>query len=327
LIKKVLVTGGSGFIGSNLIEALGRLNIKTICPVRSRRAAKFVTELGARPFYADLLNPAPWASAVAEADVVFHLAGLVRAHCIEDYHRDNVQATKNLLDVMDANGPPEQRIIMLSSLAAVGPSSIPPGRTEKDTPQPLSAYGRSKLAAERQVMNGSNHRLTTIVRAPAVYGPRDIAFLPLFRSIGFGIAPVFKGHDFPLSLIYVKDLVQILIELSRRTDNPALLHVCDEAAHSWKALCMTGAQKMGKSVRLLQIPMRAIRLLCILNSLSDRFRRQASFLNLDKWREINAPGWLCGSIHPRQKCGLPPPIPLKEGIMETFQWYREHRWL
>jgi dihydroflavonol-4-reductase len=327
VIKKVLVTGGSGFIGSNLLEALGRRNIETICPVRSGRAAKFVTEQGARPFYADLLNPAPWASAVAEADVVFHLAGLVRAHRIKDYHQFNVQATKKLLAVMTANGPPDQRFILLSSMAAAGPSGTSPGRTEKDTPQPVSAYGRSKLAAELLAMHESNHRLTTIVRTPAVYGPRDLAFLPLFRSIGFGMAPVFRGHDFPLSLIYVKDLVHTLIEIAHGTGSPGLLHLSDETAHTWEALCRMAAEKMGKRARLLPIPMQAIRLLCLLNGLTDRFRDRASFLNPDKWCEINAPGWLCGSIHARRECNLLPPIPLDRGIGETLNWYCEHRWL
>jgi len=326
-IKKVLVTGASGFIGSHLVKALSVLDIEAICPVRSERSAGIVAALGGRPVAGDLSRSGPWSAALGKVDTVFHVAGLVRALRIEDYHRHNVQAMAVLLEAMNNNPPLGQRLIVLSSLAAAGPSDKPPGRTEVDEPEPVSEYGRSKLAAEHLAMSESDRRFTAIVRAPAVYGPRDLAFLPLFRCLKAGIAPVFRGRDFTLSLVYVKDLVHVLIKIVCDSDKPGILHLSDGVPHTWCGLCATVAKTMNKRIHLLPIPMKMVRLVCLMNGFLDRFRTHASFLNPDKWGEINAAGWLCGSTHTPRDSGLPPPIPLDRGILETLDWYREHKWL
>jgi dihydroflavonol-4-reductase len=329
-MKKVLVTGASGFIGSNLVQMLSGMGIEAICPVRSERAAGLVADLGGRPVPGDLSMAGPWTALIEEledVDAVFHLAGLVRANRVADFHRHNVKTMAGLLAAMNARASAGQRLVVLSSLAAAGPCERVPGRAEDDEPEPVSDYGRSKLAAEDLAMRESDRRFTAIVRAPAVYGPRDVGFLPLFRTVKAGIAPVFEGRDFPLSLIYVKDLIRVLIKLASDGTEPGILHLSDEVAHSWCGLCDSIAENMDRRVRLLSLPMEAIRGLCMLNGVLDRFRPRASFLNPDKWNEIKAPGWLSGSNRPRHKLGLPPPIALETGIGETILWYREHKWL
>lgn len=326
-MRKVLVTGASGFIGSNLVEMLNGLSIEAVCPVRSDRSARLVAGLGGRPVPGDLSMAGPWGAELGGVDAVFHLAGLVRAHGVEDYHRHNVRATAELLAALRTHGHAGQRLIVLSSLAAAGPCDKIPGRTEDDEPGPVSDYGRTKLAAEHLAMRESDRRFTAVVRAPAVYGPRDVAFLPLFRSIKVGVAPIFGGRDFPLSLIYVMDLVHALIDLARDAAEPSILHLSDGVAHSWCGLCESIAQKMGSRARFFPIPMEAIRCLCALNGVFDRFRDRASFLNPDKWNEISAPGWLSSSTRSRRELGLPLPIGLEKGIEETIRWYREHKWL
>jgi nucleoside-diphosphate-sugar epimerase len=326
-MRKVLVTGASGFIGSNLVETLRGLSVEAVCPVRSERSAKVVTDLGGRPVAGDLSTAGAWAAELADVDAVFHLAGLVRAHRAEDYHRHNVRATAELLAALNTHGHNGQRLIVLSSLAAAGPCDNPPGRDEDAEPGPVSDYGRTKLAAERLAMREAERRFTAVVRAPAVYGPRDVGFLPLFRAIKAGIAPIFGGRDFPLSLIYVNDLVHVMIALARDAVEPSILHLSDGIPHTWRGLCESIAEKMDARARFFPIPIGAIRCLCALNGVFDRFRSRASFLNPDKWNEIRAPGWLSHSTRSRQELGLPPAISLGEGIEGALRWYRDRKWL
>ena len=103
------------------------------------------------------------------------------------YFRGNLEATRNLLQACQEYGPEDQKILFVSSLAAAGPSSGDP-LTEDLEPRPVSAYGESKLAAERAVLEFGRTRPVIVIRPPAVYGPRDRDTFMLFKSVQKGAA-------------------------------------------------------------------------------------------------------------------------------------------
>ena len=161
----ILVTGGTGFIGTHLLEALSAAGEPVRALVRRARAPR-VLPAGVEAVYGDLAAPSGIDEALAGVDTVIHLAGVTKALRTSDYYSGNVTATENLARAI---GTRPIRLVHASSLAAMGPSTAGHPLSEEATPHPVSHYGKSKLEAERAV-----RRLVpsaVIVRPPVVYGP------------------------------------------------------------------------------------------------------------------------------------------------------------
>ncbi len=152
---RALVTGASGFIGSNLVDRLLAEGAEVQCLVRPSSNLTWLSSPHLTLVPGDFHDSASLAPAVADVDVVFHVAGATRAARRAGYFRGNLEATCNLLQACQEYGPEDQKFLFVSSLAAAGPS---PGHplTEDLEPHPVSAYGESKLAAERAIVRGVN---------------------------------------------------------------------------------------------------------------------------------------------------------------------------
>jgi dihydroflavonol-4-reductase len=204
----ILVTGGTGFIGSHLVERLVAQGRPLRCLVRrphGRQPAAAV-ELA----HGDLESGAGLAEALRGVDTVIHLAGVTKARTAADYDRGNAVATANLLR---AAGHLDQigRFVHVSSLAAAGPSPADRPLTETDEPHPVSHYGRSKLAGEQAVRQSPVAERSVIVRPPVVYGPRDRDVLQVLRTVARGWMAQIGAAPRRFSHIYVGDLVDGLI--------------------------------------------------------------------------------------------------------------------
>ncbi len=154
---KALVTGGTGFIGSHMVEFLIARGFEVVCPVRDKNRLKHLKGIPANIVGYDRLNPA--IEAEGGVDYVIHLAGATRAPDYEAYKIANVERTRDLLDLFSNEICRDRlkRFVLVSSQAAAGPAidGTKPVR-ESDTPRPVSSYGRSKLEAERLVLAARN---------------------------------------------------------------------------------------------------------------------------------------------------------------------------
>ncbi len=174
----ILVTGGSGFIGGHLVEALCSRGERVRCLVRRK-----LNDAGAEVVLGDLVSGAGVEEALEGVDLVMHLAGVTKALRVEDYYLGNVHATEKLALAVAARGI---RMVHVSSLAAVGPSLDGTPVGEDDEARPVTHYGKSKLEGERIV-----RRLlpdAVIVRPPVVYGPRDTDVFQVLKPLSRGIA-------------------------------------------------------------------------------------------------------------------------------------------
>ncbi len=143
-----LVTGASGFIGRRLARELVRRGDEVACLVRRTSRTAPLSGLPVELVVGDLGDPGSLDAAVKGRDRVFHLAGVVQALDEADFDTANTRGTANLVGACLRAAPGLKRFVFVSSIAAAGPSG--PGRpvVETDAPKPVSAYGRSKLAAE-----------------------------------------------------------------------------------------------------------------------------------------------------------------------------------
>src|SRR5262249_35040199 len=126
-----------------------------------------------------------------------------------EFFEVNQIGTRNVVAAVNAHRTEVRRLLHISSLAASGPATAATPATEQDPPSPVSAYGKSKLAGELEVRNECKTDYT-IIRPPAVYGPRDEGFLSIFKAIKAHLLPRPSPRQ-AFSLVYAKDLAEAVV--------------------------------------------------------------------------------------------------------------------
>ena len=215
-MPRSLVTGATGFVGSNLAKHLRQQGWDVRCLVRDVQRAKFLEELGAELTLGRLDDFDSLVRAVVDVDVVFHAAGRVHALTDQQFTADNVEGTRNVARACaETSRPPA--LIFISSLAAGGPSRPGEPRQEGDEDRPISAYGESKLAAERAAAALADEVPLSIVRPPIIFGQRDLLGLKIFRGVQKLRLHVVPGlRKFPVSVVHVSDLCDALVRIAER---------------------------------------------------------------------------------------------------------------
>ena len=230
-MAKVLVTGGSGFIGTHLVAALAARGDEVTCLVRNTSRVDSLRQAGARLVYGDVTDRESLAAAVAGQGVVYHLAGRTQSLLPRQFYAVNGRGVANVARACAGQTTPPV-LVSVSSLAAAGPAANGQPKTESDRSAPVSHYGHSKRAGERAAEAFAHRVPITIVRPPIVLGEGDRLGLPLFRSIArFGVhmVPGFRRRRF--SLIHAADLVQLLI-LAARCARSEPAHMCTACTSS-----------------------------------------------------------------------------------------------
>lgn len=325
---KVLVTGGNGFIGSFLVEQLLNDGHAVRCLVRRTSNLQWLKDLDIELFYGELRDPSTLVAAVDDIDLVYHLAGVTRGRREADYIEGNYTATVNLLHACQNVGSASQKFVFVSSQAAGGPSPNGKLLTESEAQHPISAYGRSKLLAERAVLKFAQQRPATIVRPPSVYGPRDVEFFKLFQNTRYGFLPVAGNGSQRISIIHVADLIRGLFLAGFREEANAELFFLSSDDHiSYNELAQLIAGAMGKKIRLIHIPLTLVKPVFTAADFTASLSKKASMLNRDKFEELKQAAWLCSNLKAKARLDFEPQIGLKDGLARTAQWYRQKGWL
>ncbi|NOZ24860.1 MAG: NAD(P)-dependent oxidoreductase [Nitrospirae bacterium] len=332
---KVLVTGATGFIGSHLVEALAGRGYSVRCLVRSSSDLRWIeallspskpSSLPAAPsvelFNGDCLDVDSLRKAVEGCEYVFHLAGLTKAVEDGEFFEVNVKGTENIVNALMERGSRLKRFVFLSSLAAVGPSVNGTPVTESTEPHPVSSYGKSKLEAENIVYGVKEKIPVTIIRPPAVYGPRDRDFHILFKMIKRGILPYWGKMSY--SLVYVDDLINgILFSMTKESAEGKIYFISDSNVYTNDDIAVEIARILDRPFTRLRVPKAVMPLFA---RISELFRK-GGIINRDKIRELHHSCWICDSTLASKELGYKSTVTLKEGIKWTADWYRINRWL
>ena len=249
----ILVTGGTGFIGTHLLEKLVASGQAVRALVRRTGARPRSLPAGVETVYGDLASGAGIAEALRGTHAVIHLAGVTKALRPGDYYTGNVRATEQLVHAMAGQGI---RLVHVSSLAAIGPSEAGVLLAEDAEPHPLTHYGKSKLAAEKVVRDLAPYAV--IVRPPVVYGPRDTDVFQLLKSISKGLVLEIAGGERWFSAIYVKDLVDGLLAAAGTPLAAGRTYFLAHAKPvSWRHLGASAARIMARTPRVVTVPFAA----------------------------------------------------------------------
>jgi len=329
---RVLVTGSAGFIGSHLRTALLRQGHEVRCLAR-RDSPPLRPEhplLKAYPVDYGDLSTLLASEALEAVDQVFHLAGVTKGVSYKDFKAWNLTPTENLLKALARRKCLPRRFVLVSSQAAAGPA--PGGHeplTEEDPPRPIEFYGLSKLAAEQAVRRFAARLPFTIVRPATVYGPGDRDFLRVFQQVQHGVSLFPGNRNSFISIIYVKDLVQGLLDAA---SSPAAegrtYFLCNDRPVSWGRLYAAVARCMEREIRFsLDLPPFSTDLLSRLGDCYALLTGRPSLLNSQKIKLAKPKYWLCSNGRAKGDFSFRPSTSLQAGLAETLRWYRRRLWL
>ncbi|CUT05588.1 NAD-dependent epimerase/dehydratase family protein [Candidatus Kryptobacter tengchongensis] len=317
---KALVTGGTGFIGSHLVDELLRRGYDIRCIVRDTSNLKWLDGKNVEILKGSLFDTDFLKKAIKDVDYVYHIAGVTKGKNYQDYYRGNVETTRNLLNASLENQK-LKKFILASSLAAVGPGddAIPVDETREY--KPITSYGRSKAEAEKLALSFKDKLPITIVRPPSVYGPRDTYTFELFKYVKFGFLPAVLPDEQILSLVYVSDLVDGFI-LAGESDEATgkVYFISDERIYTWKEIETAVLKAIDKKVIRLKIPPMILYSVSFVSELVFKLQGKASPLNLEKIKDIRQKNWACSIEKAKKELGYKPKVSLEDG-MRLMKWF------
>lgn len=334
-MKRVLLTGASGFIGFHLVRRLHEEHCEIRCLIRKESRTDLIAPFRPEFYRGNLADSESLHRAVEGCEVVFHLAGRVRARSYEAFLKSNRDGTVHLARAAaHATAPPV--FVYVSSLGAMGPSG---NRVlqETDTPTPVSFYGKSKLAAEQELARFADRLPCSIVRPAIVFGEADRMNLEIFKTIQkTGLNPNPGWCDRIYSWIHAADLAELLVlvagageRLPSETDAAPGRGIYLAAADDGMKFSEVGrrfGQALGRKRTLaLRCPPLAVLSVSSFYEFRKRCTDRDQPYDWDKAAE-SMHHWRCSPEKAKRQFGFDPP-PFSDRARQTVDWYRENGWL
>lgn len=303
------VTGANGFIGRHVCERFA--------------ADGWIV----RPIVRRDIERGRLDELIEGSDVVVHVAGATRAPSRTMLHESNVELTRRV--VQAATAARVRRLVFISSQAAAGPaSSSDAAVTEDAPPQPIEAYGRSKLGAELAVRDAAPDLEHVIVRPASVYGPGDRDFLAMFRLARHGLALHAGNRRQLISIVHVRDVVDSIALAATTGPANRTFFVANDEPVTWSNLFRMAAECAGRTiVAEVNLPRPLVAAGAAVGDVIATLRRRAGLLTSEKAALAKPPYWICSNARAKQELGFSSRIGLEAGLRETYEWYVSKGWL
>lgn len=322
-----VVTGGTGFVGSHVVDELLHCGFRVRCIVRRSSPRRWLEGKPIERVVASFDDAPALAGAVQGATWIVHAAGLTSARHPREFYEANVMGTERVLRAALTVGPGLRRFLAVSSQAAGGPSRDGSPVIEAQPARPVSPYGDSKHRAEELVLQMRDRLPVCCIRPPGVYGPRDEAFLKVFRAVKWRVRPVLRpGGRF--SLVHAEDLARaIVLALEHDRAVGEVFYVSEPDVADYDTMGRAVVRALGNPAMRFEPPSWLLMAGALLGEGVSTVTGKPAFLSREKLREITAGDWICSSAKIRERLGWMPSIALDAGIAQTAEWYRAERWL
>ena len=332
--KRILITGASGFIGGFLVKEALQRGYDVWAGVRSCSSREHLKDerihfidlqYNNKIFLMDQLREV--VSVTGAWHYVVHNAGITKALHVKDFYKVNAHYTQTLIEALTEAACLPEKFLLMSSLSSYGAgdeSTFRPIRTD-DKQCPDSVYGKSKLQAEQYVKTQTGFPYV-ILCPTGVYGPGDKDYLMEIKSIrnGFDLKAGMKPQR--LTFIYVEDLARAAY---LALENPLIRNtsyfVSDGFTYTDVEFAETVKMALGKRfVFNVRIPLFLCYIACIFSEWTGKIVGRPATLNRDKYLIIRQRNWICDTERTNSELGFIPRYNLKEGIVETIRYSKEH---
>lgn len=335
-MKKVIITGASGFIGSFLVEKALSLGWQVWAGVRKSSSREYLQD--SRIEFVDLefsnVNRltgqlSDFVEKYGEIDYIIHNAGVTKCLNSDDFDKINFKYTANLIEAINTANISLGKFVLMSSLSAYGIGdevNYTPIKTV-DIPNPNTAYGESKIKAERFLEEKAAFSYI-IMRPTGVYGPREKDYFLMLKTVksGLDVGAGFKSQH--LTFIYVKDLVDaVYLALESSVRNKGYF-VADGDVYTDKEYTALVKKILGKKYVLsLKVPLSVLKVISVISEEVSKFTKKPSTLNRDKYKIMKQRNWECDITPLVQDLGFSPKYNLERGLRESVEWYKKNHWL
>jgi nucleoside-diphosphate-sugar epimerase len=331
----VFLTGATGFLGSHTAEVLAAAGYRVTCLVRKTSNLRWLNSVDVELVHGDVtdLDPASLEQggrdvldALARARFIIHVAGVTKAVDPADYQRINAGGVTKLMDAAVQAGAKPERVVLVSSLAAIGPATKGQYVRDSDPPHPVSIYGQSKRGGENALGPFNNRFATAIVRPPVIYGPRDEAMRPLFKLAKLGVHPLMAGGQQRIGIAHVRDVIGAIetVMTAPGAVGRAFL-VTDPQNPSQGDLFKLMGRIFNKRALPVFIPGAALK---VAAALAKHLPPSVAFkyVDADRVGDFLAPSWMVDDS-PLRALGFRNRVELAAGFAETAEWYTDNGWL
>lgn len=323
-----MVTGANGFVGSHLVDLLIDKNYTVRCITRKSSSLKWLEGKDVEIYDCGLSDKEGLRKAFNGAEYVYHVAGVVKSKTPEGYFKGNVDTTQTLLDVSLEFKSAIKKFLIVSSQTAVGPSLNGKPVDESSVCNPITTYGKSKLAEEQLAISYMDKLPITICRAPAIYGERDTEIFIFFQTFNKGLMTTIGFDEKKLSLLHVKDLVNgFYLAAIPEQANGQVYFISSEKYYTWEEVGKYTAEVLNKKPIRIKIPHTAVYSIAAVAQFFAMFSSKPATLNIEKARDITQHSWTCDTSKAVKELGYKQNISIEEGIRRTCNWYKEMKWI
>ncbi len=324
-MKKIVITGANGFIGSFLAYKLIQQKYDVTCFVRFGSNIELLSENN-KIVYIDYSNKKELFHLLQDQEIIMHAAALTRAKKWEQFNEINIELTEKLIDCYN-NTDSLKQFIFLSSQAAAGPAANQNPKTESDFCIPISMYGKSKLLAEN-IIQKKAEKPWTIIRPVAVFGPGEKDFLQFFKMIKKHISFLIGYSKKFVNLIYVEDLVDIIIKtLGNQKSYNQIFFASDENIYSWNDFISNLEKALNTSSVRLKIPEALLLPVAIISEFCAFHRDKIPLFNREKAKEMKQQYWLVSNKKAKELLNFKTSTDLYTNLKKTYDWYKEKDWM
>lgn len=328
--ERILITGASGFIGYHLIKAAQKAGLEVHAAVRSTSKLSQLDSLTPQYIYPDFRSGKALLKSLEEGQYsyIIHAAGATKAKSEAEYNLINADYTRNLALAASEAAIPLKKFVFLSSLAAQGPSAYQDQELfdENRKPNPVTAYGKSKLLAEQYLKDIALP--LAVLRPTAVYGPGEKDLFIVFKMLQDGIDAYIGKNPQRFSFVYVQDIVDAAILALKSDDRREYTYnISDGNVYSRYELADIFKSLLGKKTFRFHIPESIVKAVANLMELAYANSEKAPVLNKEKLNELTAPNWACSIEAAKRDLNYQPVYDLKAGLKESMPWYTESKWL
>jgi len=330
-MKKILITGASGFIGSFLVEEALQRNFEVYAGVRKSSSRKYLSNSAIHFLELDFKDQKGLKIVLkneVQFDYIIHAVGVTKTCHKDDFKTINYQYTKNFIEALQETGKVPDKFLFISSLAVFGPGNEETLQPicASDAPHPVTLYGKSKLMAEQYIQSLPDFPYL-ILRPTGVYGPREKDYYLAYKSIKLHIESYIGTKEQHLTFLYVTDLSRLALDVLQSDKSRKAYFVTDLKQYTAQQFNNIIKKTMNRKALVLVFPKFFVKpFVLVSEKLSCWFGNPAT-LNTDKYNELISKNWLCESDEVVNDFGFQPEYDLEKGVQETIRWFKKEKLL